>query len=701
MNYKKTMLDKLDWNFSNGLTTVNMLDKKLRSYKIHISNKNTPSDIKMKYKEFWSDVAEHNIYICAILVKHYEIAYGQKDVCVECGIAVLVDRLKEFHEDETTDILWHFLAAIELSINHHINEYLKLLINNGKLKKHLTYFQYSNNLSDNVLFLLRTAFVNDMQLRRETLKNLVHLKWNIYLSESENKSMASDLIELCCSWGDIPSLINLLNLFCDLKFSTYSEKTLDEWKQFLLMQHQPISMILFRDILKREQYSPETIINELYSFTSWATENKSYLLNNYLYFSYAIRWFPEEYDKYDKLFEHDDYISVDLTDETYIANLNEQLTESSSRGLNNLIIEKPFLALVKNNPDKVTQFIERTKSFNLFHISRSLTYKKSQTWVENNNSKDYVNFITSYSKTHDPNDVLLLYLSSPLKSIVDFSYVIRLLFQPEVGFTDLTKQMENFVFRGKLKIKNQEDIKTAFRISISNACSSYTFPLHHSWVTLHIDDLQKKYSDGDIVYFKIMSVNSRGMIFAYDLSAGEPIHRKKKEQGTVKSLAIKNINKIAEGSLLLQGNNKPEDITLFVVAMIYDNEDQILVESSTDQNVNIESLPCLPVSNHESTDRTLKRLLKYYLGFRKDIYFQPCGIMHISATKTRRGIFLIYKVSITKCLELQEKLALKNTMHWRDIKTYTENIDDPITERLMCFLNTSWSEQMLDISMCD
>lgn len=696
MKYQ-AMLDKLDWNFTTGWNSIDKLDRILSSFKKSLLNMTNTSDIYKEYHSFWVDIADFNIYMCAILVKRQERIYSLNDPCVESGLSVLNERLRGLSFEDASVAGWRFLAEIELSSKNNILEYTKFLLNEGKLKYYLKCLQYSNNVSNSVLFFLHSTFVSDVQLRRDVLQLLVSLKWNIEISDIYNQSLVLEIIQACTLWDDIPSMISLFDLCTDLKLSEHSNKSLAEWKQYLLLHYQPISMILYRKILKRERVSSEDILSELFCFTSWATEKMENKINDYIYFAYAITAFPENYDKYCSCFDSDDSLDVDLRTGFQVEDINEMMSESSLRGLNHLIVEKPFTVLINYNPNKVPDFINRTKHFSLYHISKSLQYKRSQTWVENNYLNDYKAFLLQYAKNHSPEEVLQLYLSSPIKSLVDFSYVIRLLFQPEIGFVDLTKTMEEFTFRGKLVIKSQEDKKIAFRVSISNASSSYLFPLHHSWTTLHMNELQNNYSDGDIVYFKIMSINSKGMIFAHNLSANTPTSKKEKVQNKIESCAIKHFDKIKEGTLPLQGNNQHEDVKLFVVAMICDNEDRILVESALNKDKSIECLPCLPVSNHESSDKTIKRLLKYYIGFRNDVYFQPSGILHLCTDNNKRNIFMIYKVPIQKCLDIQDKLLLKKAMCWRDITTYIENINDPITQKIVDFWGSSWSEQVMNI----
>ena len=686
------MLNRLEWDFANGANTLEKLDRILSSFRKSLINEKNDSEIQNQYEQFWLEVAEYNIYMSAILVKRQSKIYGLEDLCVKNGLFVLNNRLKIFSDEEESAVSWHLLAEIELQSKHHIIEYTRYLIGVEKLKVYLKHLQYSSDIAGSILFFLYTTCRTD--IRTDVIQTLVSYKWNIEIDEADNKFLIPEIIESCILMSNITGLINLFNLCTDLRLSDYSKMTIEEWKTFLLLQYQPTAMMLFRKILKREKISPEEVLKQLFCFTSWATGKTDYIINNYLYFAYAVRTFPEKYDEYCSCFDNYD---LNLPSELQIENIIEATGTVTLRWLNHLIVEKPFIELIKQNPDKIPDFIEKTEPISLYRLSRTLQYKKHQTWVENGWLNYYKNFLYDYAEKHSPEEVLNLYMKSPLKSQVDFSGVIRLLFQPEYGFVDLTKQLGNFTFCGKLKKNINEDEKTSFRVSVSNVSSSYLFPLHHSWTTLHMDELKNDFSDGDVVYFNIMSINYQGMIFAYNLSAKESVSKKEKIQKEIESIAIKNIDKIKDGTLPLQGSNCREEIRLFTLALICNGEGQILVDSGTNNEKIIEFLPYLPVSNCETTNKTLGRLLKYFISFNGTISIKPSGILHLCKNRDSRNIFVIYKVPIQDCLDIQDKLFFKKSMYWRDIATYTENANDIITRMIIDYLNSSWLEKEIEM----
>ena len=456
-------------------------------------------------------------------------------------------------------------------------------------------------------------------------------------------------------------------------------------------------MILYRKIVKREGVEPEQILEELYAFTSWGKGDTTHIINDYLFFAYAINVFPEKYDDYAKLFDTTTVNNMTL-ENIQFEDLMDMTGEYSNKYLNHLIVDKPFRTLVSANPDKVPHFLEIIGSLSLYHYSKASDYKKSVTWVEKNGNylNDYMKYIKYIANTYDFSEVLSIYMNSPLKSLVDFSYVIRLLFRPENGYRDLTKELENYTFRGRLLRNDNKDEKTSYLVSLSNVCCSYRFPIHHSWASQHAYDLDKNYNEGDTVQFEIMSVNNKGMIFAYNISQKKQQEKNEVVQAKNKSVALKNLVKIKEGTLPQQGKNVEENIRLFSLAMICD-DDKILVETATADDENIECLPYLPVANNESSDKTIKRLLKYFLGFHGNISLAPCGIRHLCTREKRRSIFFIYRIELSALRNAQQMILWKESMKWKSIEEYRTNIQDSLSESFVCALDSKWSEQTLNI----
>ena len=691
MNYK-TMLLKLDWDFKYGANSIGKLERILASFKKSLSHITQEAELKDAFREFWADVAENNVYMCAILVKKQEKFYGTNDLCIIAGFEILEEYIQTFSLDFSHKNHWYLFAALELHKEKFVIEYTRLFLSKGHLKEYLRFLQYSSNISSSVLFFLHTIFISDTPLRREVLQKFITLKWNIEIGE-ESKSLISEILDSAAFWGDIPSLINLIDLCTDLKFSVHSNMSIQEWKNILLEQYQPISMILYRKILKREGLMQEEILDDLFSFTSWSNKKPEHKINNYLFFAYAIRCFPEKFDNYNSFFDESSSFS-DVTDMLQLENANKLVKESSLRGLNNVIVEKPFLELIKHNPEKVPEFIKRTEPFSLYRFSNFTEYRKSQTWMENNYLNDYRNYITDYAKNHSAEETITLYFSSPLKSIVDFSYVLRMLFQPKENFVDLVEIMKTFTLRGKLLVNKSSSPKTAYRVSLSNGSSSYIFPLHHSWVLSNLDMLQNDFEDGETVYFNIMSINSQGMIFAHNLTKYQQTSKNEPVKKDKISFAIKNYEQIKANTFALQGNNIIESIKIFAIALIYDEDSRIIVESLETEDGIKEFLPFLPVANRESSDRTIKRLLKYFLGINNDIEIQACGLIHFFVNRETRNLFIVYKIPVS---QYKNNIITKSSIHWQKIDTYFENAQDSITKSFADFLQNDWTEKAFDM----
>lgn len=702
MNYL-SMLDRLDWHFTNGKNEIEKLDRILLSLRRSLSNCST-SEASSSYRKFWQCIVDRNIYMSALIFKRIEKGSGESDLCAQTGLSIIKEDLERIKiEDEW---MWRLLAEIEMNVDFHIKEYVRYAVDNGMLKRSLKYLKFSNSLPNSVIFYIYSVITSDGQFRRDALLALSMQKWTIDVSTDSDKLKILEIINSLVHWNDIPSLINLLDMCVDLKFSDYSDKTRLEWREYLLGQQQPIAMELYRKILKREALATEDILNELFYFTSWQTGNLSYTINNYLYFAYGVSKFPERFDYFAGLVgkskDGNQYISTadkEISSKSIQCeeDLYDTVGENSKKYYNYRIVEKPFRTLIRTNPDRVPDFLEIVAPVSLYNYSKIVQYKKSSTWIETSGYylNDYINYIDYIVEKLSPTDVMFIYMNSPLKSQIDLYTLLKRLYRPDIGYVDLSKELEDYTFCGKLSRKQSEDNRVSYQVSVSNASSSYRFPIHNSWTALHINDLENDFNDGEPVYFKIMSIHCRGMAFAYDI-AKKP-HRTKKENtvGEVKSNVLKDLDKFKNDTIPLQGNNVEEKIRLYVIAMICDDEGRILVGRTTRNSDVSENLPYLPIANNESSDKTIRRLLKYNLGFHGNFSTTPCGIRHLCVGNNMRSVFFAYRINIASLLEVQKTLVPKKNMVWRDIEEYKENIVDFISASFIGALNSNWTEQTL------
>jgi hypothetical protein len=186
------------------------------------------------------------------------------------------------------------------------------------------------------------------------------------------------------------------------------------------------------------------------------------------------------------------------------------------------------------------------------------------------------------------------------------------------------------------------------------------------------------------------------MIFAYDLCnrvLESPMQKEKESM----SYAFKNPDKILDQTIPLQGNNVVESIRMYTVAIIQDKNDNILIEKGKQENKNAEFLPCLPISNYETSNGTLKRILKYYIGFNKDMIFTPCGIRHICVGRGKRSIIYIYKINLSDIRNEQSILVLNKNVEFVNLYEFKNNINDEVTQSIVDAMNTSWSEYTIRI----
>jgi len=696
MNYK-SMLERMSWDGNNVKNDIQKIERITDSLRINLSKKELTESIKKQYYDYWRYIAEKNCFICTLLFKREERIHGINDICTEQCFLSIKAELSQLHIEDDTSAGWHLLAEIEMQNNKHIIDYVRYLSGGVHFKKYIKLLQNTSCIADSVSFLIRSCCVADNELRKTVIGAILACRWTIDINDMTDSSSIEDVVKLLWTWNDIPNLIEIIGIFENITFLQMLELNISECREHLLTQKQPLSMILYRKILQKENLTTEEVINHLYKFTYCYSNSPSTIVNDYLFFSYAVAEFPEQYDKYDMLLDHYKNAVGDSFNNV-ICFWNDFLEADSGRWYNYLLVEKPFLSLIRMNPSKVDRFLDRMSSISLYDSSRSLVYRKNQTWIPNNNLKEYIQFLSDYSSIHSKSETLSLYMRSPLKAQIDFSYLLRLLFQPDEGFVYLSDALDKYVLRGKVIKKPTAEKDRSYQVSVSNAASSYRFPIHHSWMKDHYEEVDQLHKDDIPVYFKVMSLNSKGMIFVHDL-VRKPRSEKSvsKVETETKTKVLKYLEKIIDGTLGYQGNNSSESIRLFALAMICDDENRILVERKQDKECITDSLPFIQVSNCETTDDSIRRLMKYSLGFRGDLALRPCGIRHLCIGRKERSIVFIYKILLSDCREKQNSLILKPQLIWRNIDEYRENATEKTSVSILNTLDTSWSESIINL----
>lgn len=688
------MLDRMAWNSASMENDLGRLNRILASLRASLLRVDAQEEVRAQYDAFWGYVAGRNLYMAVLLLKQCEKLYGTEDRCTRCGFTAVHEGIKPYVAEDAPHAAWRMLAEVELRTDCHIATYTRDILKNGRLRDYLKFLQLSADFDNSAVFYLQSCCLQDYAFKRKVFKELLALKWRISAAESVHLPLLAQAVARNVQWNDIFTLINLIDLCDDLKMTQPGGMTCGEWKAYLLTQRPPHATILYRKILKREGVAPEEILREIYGFTFWATGRREDLINNYVYFSYAISAFPDRYETYAHCFDNDDEATqkdsagLDLTEEDERAGLPG---DDPSRGLNYLLIDKPFVALIRGNPAMIQDFIRRVGRLSLYHASKSLQYRKNQTWVVNNFLQDYKNYIVEFSREHTPQEVLDLYMNSPLKGMVDFSYVVRLLFQPPFGFRDLTEVLDGCILRGNLLRDPAADAGDAYRVTLSNACSSYRFPIHRSWVEAHRDTLETEFTGDRAVYFKIMSVNSHGMIFAYDLApTPQPERRQEAERVNIK--AIKNANALIHGMLPYPKGAAPEAVRLFVTAMICDGSGRLLLDGGGAAGSLPGTLPYMPVFPRETAAHALKRMLKNFAGMQLDATPAPVGVRHFCAADNRRYSLLLYKLTPPPADPADAAAAPAKSATWCDIARFRFAADDEISENILDAFDTPWSE---------
>lgn len=681
-----SMLDRLDWSLKSN-DDLDRLEKILLSHrKAVLSTQGASND--EEFSAFWNEVISRNIYIASLLYTRIKNIFGKEDECVSCGKAAIIQNLKNATIDNQYQ--WNLLAEIEGGDFFNTNALIVYALRKDTLNETLSYLVHSSKFPNNVIRFLRAVTSFDFITNHAVTAAFKSLKWEIDIEDIKHKSTLGEVICFLFDNNDIISLSNLSYFLNEINFIEISNKAIEDWKNLLISDGSYHSFLLFSQILKNTDMDIEKQLDELYSLTFWASNNDKNKLNCFMFFAYAVCHFPNKFDYYAEFFKNGPSC-------VEVCKHIESITESSARYLNNVIIDMPFRALVENNVDKAASFLDIMGEISLYHCSKNNTYKKWTSWIKENvnDLNKYKSYTDYICENYEANKVLHIYMNSPLKSMIDFTYVLRKLFMMDTGWKYLTPYLDKYTFRGKL-IKNKSKKESiSYSVSVSNVSSSYVFPIHHTWVIPNKESLESNFSNGDVVYFKLLSMNSHGMIFAYDLS-NRVLETPIKSTAEITSYAFKNLDKILDQTLPLQGNNSLESVRMYTVAIICGNN-TIMVEKGKYNDEDAEFLPYLPVSNYESSIATLKRILKYYTGINKDLAFTPCGIRHICTDREKRNIVYIYKINVNDIEDEQSNLALKNNVSFVNLNEFKNNIKDDVTRSIIDATNTSWSEYTIKI----
>jgi len=690
------MLDRMSWDSNNIKNDIQKIVRISDSLRMDLTKKMQTESTKKQYHQYWEYIAEKNCYICALLFKREEKIHGINDICTEQCLLAIQSELSQLCIEDDDSAGWHLLAEIEMKQNKHIIDYVRYLSGGVHFKKYIKLLQNSSYIADNVAYLIRSCCIADSELRKIAIDVIHASRWTIDINDVTDISAIEEAVKMLWKWNDIPNLIEIIGIFENIKIPKLLALNITECRDHLLTQKQPLSMILYRKILQKEDIAAEEIINHLYEFTYCSSNLPLTIVNDLLFFSYAVAEFPEKYDQYDNLLDHYKNIVSDSLGDV-ISFWNDFLENDSGRWYNYLLVEKPFFSLIRKNPSKVDSFLDRMSSISLYDSSRSLVYRKNQTWIPNSNLKEYMQILSDYSNNHSKSETLDLYMRSPLKAQIDFSYLLRLLFQPDEGFVYLSDALDKYVLRGKIIKKPTAERDRSYQVSVSNVASSYRFPIHHSWLKDHYEKVDQLHKDDIQVYFKVMSLNSKGMIFVHDL-VRKPRPEKSVSEAKIETKVLKYLERIIDGTLDYQGNNSSESIRLFALALICDDKNRILVERKKDKECITDSLPFIQVSNCETTDDSIRRLMKYSLGFRGDLMLRPCGIRHLCIGRRERSIVFIYRILLSDCQEKQNSLILKPQLMWRDIDEYRENAIEKTSLSILSALDALWSESIIVIS---
>ena len=683
MNYL-SMLDRLNWKLKSK-DDLDRLEKILLNYKKAVLSTQDAS-YSDEFTAFWNEVINRNVYIASLLYTRIKNLFGKDDECAMCGKAAIIQKLKETTIDDNYQ--WNLLAQIEGGDFYNTNALIVYALRKDALSKCLGYLVYSSKFPNNVVRFLKASISFNFDVNHNITAELKSLEWKIDIDDIKYKDALNTVILDLFEKKDIISLSNLAYLFDGLNFIEASNKSIEDWKALLTVGCGYTQFLLLTQVLESANMDVETRLNELYSITPWANDTIKNKLNCFLFFAYAISHFPSKFDYYASFFKGSPLSSDACYD-------MGSISVSSSRYLNNIIIDKPFIALAENNPDKAAQFLDIMGEISLYHYSKNNTYRKWTSWIkENQNNLNRYKIYTDYiCENYDADKALHIYMNSPLKSMIDFTYVLRKLFMKDTGWQYLTPYLDKYTFRGKLIKDKSKNDDIAYSVSVSSVSSTYVFPIHHTWVTPNKENLENNFSNDDVVYFKLLSMNSHGMIFAYDLSTKVLDTPTQKSTDTV-SYAFKHLMKAIQQNVKLQADNTEESVRMYTVAMVC-NDTTIMVEKGKHNNKDAAFLPCLPISNYETSNATLKRILKYHTGFNKDVIFTPCGIRHICVGREKRSIIYIYKINLSDIRNEQSIIALNKNVEFVKLCDFKNNISDEVTRSIVDAMNTSWSEYII------
>lgn len=387
-------------------------------------------------------------------------------------------------------------------------------VSSASMRALIKRIEHSDRIAQMCIRLMNAAFLG----RGKSSKHVQLAICNRYVFRGTQYAEDPYLCSLCTNAvqrGRVMDLHNVLKLFPDfpmLRVCHRSKKDFFEMAKSFTSPH--LGIMFYYDLLKSEGWSGQALLDEVGELCTFSGCPSDHALNDYLHLCWCLQEFPADAER--------------ILREAVLPKLPENI--SASERTMAIFINVTFYALLKQCPGQLLTFIKKMGQANPFLYREDRPFKKNHVWYDSAGR-----YLSTFQKSipeligiYDKQDMIDLYMNSPMKSLVDFHYLIKRLFDQAFRntanshFIALGTYLGEYRFTGHFLHAHHN-----YRVSVSSVHSTYQFPVYITWSTDHADYISKNLPPDAIVSFRISHGDNRqGMIFAVDVRK-ESSHKKR------------------------------------------------------------------------------------------------------------------------------------------------------------------------------
>ncbi len=689
------MLQSLSWDIGNAETELPKLERIMLL--IHSSSETADAP---EYAEFWEHVIQRNIYIAALLCRRLEnFSPGAHYAAV--GAHMIREALDEKKLDDS-DVMWRFLAELETNFQKYAIDYVRY-IKDKESKASFPFcinaLGYSSDLPGKLLSLCTVlADAGDIIFFKDLFPQISKKGWSIEATTDEHRQNLQKIVSFFLKEKELAAFMQFMS-FCDgWRLSDICRKSDEEWIEYLSDITPGVAIIFYQKVLEREALSPEERLRALYRLTAWSNGDVRYSLNNYIYFAHAVTILPERYDEHAALLSE-----CDIMDEnaTVISEERGRWPKRIRSIISYAAINEPLGILIEKNPEKVLDFLRKIRPINSYNDQSKANFNiMDSTELEINPARPrmYITYINECIKngTYTPKELVEIYMNSPFKSCVDLTWLIRKLFRPSDGFVNLNPIFGKYIFSGKLveQFRIDRTERKTFDLVATHIACRHTMTVHRGWITHNPEAAKWLLIPGNQVLFKIQSVNHRDIIFVDSLAEMMPSPTQQSKPRYAVTKAFKMVRRLAASEFFPfpDGANDRKELILLKVI---NQEGKILVEKISDGKE--ECLPARTMHPNEDPSQTLWRIVKKLMRVRETVRTQKCCTRHVYNGEERKITVHLYTLSLSDMPLSKISNFTANPIAWRTPETFSANLEDDLSRRLLEAFNAPGTEENIQV----